>query len=99
LRNNLPLRVDLATGELLVELLLKVGVEEVFHSLGGLVQVVGGEVEIGFQERFPQTVGTDDVAGGSAALAGERWAGHSAFEKSLAAQREPGQESNHAARW
>lgn len=65
------MRVNLPAGKLLVELLLKVGIEEVLHSFGWLVQVIGGQVEVGFQEGFPQAVSPDDVAPGGAALLGE----------------------------
>ena len=35
------MRIDLPAGELLVELLLKFGIEEVLHAFRGFVEVVG----------------------------------------------------------
>ena len=64
------MRIDLTTGELLVELLLEVRIEEMLHPLRGFVEVIGREVEIGFQEGFPQAVSADDVAGCCTALIG-----------------------------
>lgn len=65
------MRICLAAGKLLIELLLELGIEEVLHAFRGLVEVVGGKIEVGFQEGFPQAVGPHDVAGSCAAFVGQ----------------------------
>lgn len=52
-RNRAAVGIQRFTGELFGQLLLQFGVEKVLHSLSWCMQVIGGELEVGGQVRFP----------------------------------------------
>lgn len=57
------MRIERLTGKLVGDSPLQVRINEMFHSFGRLVQVIGGQFEMSGEIAFPQAVRSNDALG------------------------------------
>ncbi len=77
--------------EFVGKLVTEYGVEEVFDSVSGFVQVVARDVEVAVHVAFPQAVGPDELQCGLAAGFGEAWDGCGSVDQALLPQSPSGE--------